>query len=436
MSIQPDSWRQVTIDDVLAPLEDGRTIHQGWSPQCEKEPSDNDSDWGVLKTTAIQPGDFQPGHNKRLPVILAPRPLLEVREGDVIVTSAGPRARCGVAALVRRTRPHLMLSGKMYRFRFDEGLVDPRFGEAYLLSDTAARAIDGMKTGISDSGLNLTHARFRKLTFPLPPLVEQQRIVAAIEEQFSRLDAAEDLLARADRGLSRMEAASLTALGARPWPVRPLREYLTEPLRNGHSAKVAPAGQDGVRTLTLTAVTARDFSEANTKITVASPSRVKDLWLKPGDILIERSNTAELVGSASLFDGKPDWAIFPDLMIRARVGGDLLPRFLDLVLRTPEVRRYFRQKAQGISSSMPKISQTTIETLPIPVPPVTVQEEIVSAEESLSSIMASLRKSLNTTRRRATGLRSVVLRDAFVGRLLLQRSAHSRQPRGPERVRA
>jgi type I restriction enzyme S subunit len=45
-----------------------------------------------------------------------------------------------------------------------------------------------MKTGISDSGLNLTHDRFRELSLPIPPLNEQHRIVAKIEELFSELD--------------------------------------------------------------------------------------------------------------------------------------------------------------------------------------------------------------------------------------------------------
>jgi len=45
-----------------------------------------------------------------------------------------------------------------------------------------------MKTGISDSGLNLTLSRFKTLQVPLPPLAEQRRIVGKLEELFSELD--------------------------------------------------------------------------------------------------------------------------------------------------------------------------------------------------------------------------------------------------------
>ena len=139
----------------------------GWSPQCEKEPATKIEIWGVLKTTSIQPGEFQPEHNKRLPAHFEPRPSIEVRSGDLLLTNAGPRARCGIPCLVRTTRPRLMLSGKMYRFRPEPEIVDPRFLELFLLSPVAQARIDKMKTGISDSGLNLTQGRFLQLRVPV-----------------------------------------------------------------------------------------------------------------------------------------------------------------------------------------------------------------------------------------------------------------------------
>jgi len=60
------------------------------------------------------------------------------------------------------------------------------------------------------------------------------------------------------------------------WAVRVLAELLREPLKNGHSAKEIDS-PDGIRTLTLSAVTEDDFGEHNTKITCADPERVRDL---------------------------------------------------------------------------------------------------------------------------------------------------------------
>ena len=52
----PHGWSEKRIEQLFAPLDDGRTLHQGWSPQCEKLPSPSENEWGVLKTTAIQAG--------------------------------------------------------------------------------------------------------------------------------------------------------------------------------------------------------------------------------------------------------------------------------------------------------------------------------------------------------------------------------------------
>jgi len=207
----PAGWTESPIGDVLAPLDDSRTIHQGWSPQCEKTASLSDAEWGVLKTTAIQDGKFCPEHNKLLPAHLDPRPLIEVHDGDLILTCAGPRARCGVPCLVRSTRPRLMLSGKMYRFRTSNESLDARYLESYLRSPAAQVSINRMKTGISDSGLNLTQKRFKQLPVPVAPLHEQRRIVEAIESYLTRLDDAVASLERVQRNLERYRASVLKA---------------------------------------------------------------------------------------------------------------------------------------------------------------------------------------------------------------------------------
>ena len=58
-----------------------------------------------------------------------------------------------------------------------------------------------MKTGGSDSGLNLTHTRFKKLIIPIPPLPEQQAIVAKIEELLSDLESGKQQLQTAQQQL-------------------------------------------------------------------------------------------------------------------------------------------------------------------------------------------------------------------------------------------
>jgi len=197
----PDSWAQVSIEDCLLAYQNDRKIRQGWSPQCEGYPAKTLDDWGVLKTSAIQDGEYVESANKHIPSKLEPRTHLEVEAGDILITCAGPRSRCGVTCLVRKTRPKLLISGKMYQLRADPEIIDRHLLELFLRESGTKRKIDEMKTGISDSGLNLTHSRFSTLEVPLPPINEQKRIVAKIEELFSELDAGEESLRRVRRQL-------------------------------------------------------------------------------------------------------------------------------------------------------------------------------------------------------------------------------------------
>ena len=66
---------------------------------------------------------------------------------------------------------------------------------------------------------------------------------------------------------------------SQPGGFNALGALLREPLRNGYSAK-ATDDPNGLRAFTLSAVTQGDFSEKNTKRTVADARRVADLWAR------------------------------------------------------------------------------------------------------------------------------------------------------------
>ena len=172
------------------------------------------------------------------------------------------------------------------------------------------------------------------------------------------------------------ELQKQTEIGLIPesWDVVSLNSLLREKLRNGHSAKETN-DENGVRTLTLTAVTRNDFSETNTKITCADKEKTKKLLLKSGDIFIERANTLEYVGLAALYEGKDDFAIFPDLLVRIRVNEKISPKVLANYLVSPYCRKYFSSNAKGTAGNFPKIDQGIIASTLVPLPSKQEQEE-------------------------------------------------------------
>jgi len=174
---EKDNWLE--IGTVLT------CVEQGWSPMCERVPATDQNEWAVMKTSAVMPMQFLEDENKRLPVSLAPEPDLTVQPNDLLITRAGPRARAAVTCLVRSCRPRLIVCDKVYRMRCDPAAAVPAYLEAILNSPPVLHDLDELKTGISDSGVNLTQQRFRRLKVPLPPLQIQERIVIEVEERLS-----------------------------------------------------------------------------------------------------------------------------------------------------------------------------------------------------------------------------------------------------------
>ncbi len=192
----PESWASLNLSQFVLEL------GQGWSPKCENREAQGD-EWSVIKTTAIQFGNFDPSANKALPKHLPPRRWLGLRSGEILITRAGPRSRCGVVCRVRADHPRLMICDKAYRLVLFEGATSSEFLELLLCSPAATTAIEKLKTGISDSGVNITQSAFLQLALPIPPLPEQQEIVRLLDEQFEAIERNEREL---DAALKRSEA--------------------------------------------------------------------------------------------------------------------------------------------------------------------------------------------------------------------------------------
>lgn len=186
-----------------------QSLDQGWSPQCENEPRSSDLQWAVMKTTAVQPMQFLVDENKRLTPELTPREHLELVDGDLLITRAGPRNRVGITCLVRASAHRLMLCDKAYRLRAKLDVALPAYLEVVLNSPTLLDSLDEMKSGISDSGLNLTQKRFAELCIPLPSRAEQARIVAEVDRHLS---IAREVESEVDTNLKRSQALRQAAL--------------------------------------------------------------------------------------------------------------------------------------------------------------------------------------------------------------------------------
>lgn len=366
--------------------------------------------------------------------------------GDLVIAALGdnPPRSC----IVPDDLGPAIVKADCIRFKPGPRLL-PKFANFALNSAFVRQSLKGKIHGVGRPRLNL--GEIKQIEIPLPSLAEQQRIVAEIEKQFTRLDTALASLHVIRRRLKEYRRQVLSAAcegrllfdkwtlsgrpnlplktsepstdsGERPtalpggWVGCSLGDLLREPLRNGHSAKAAH-GTGGPRVFTLSAVTKGDFSERNTKPTSAPIDKIKHLWAEPGDIYVERSNTPDLVGTARLYQGERNFAFIPDLLIRVRVREDISARYVEIALTTERTRAFYRSRAQGISGTMPKIDQETVRATPIALPPLAEQQEIVREVDRRLTIADALQSSVDASLQRGKVLRQSILHRAFSGQL-------------------
>lgn len=191
-----DHW--VPLSRFVAEIENGK------SPATEGRPAEPD-EWGVLKVGAVSFGSYNEAENKALPASFAPLTQYEVMAGDFLMSRANTTELVGACAIVRRTRPKLMLSDKIFRFKFhtSAGLV-PEFLDHALKSPALRSQIVAGASGTSPTMKNISKEKVLALLIPPTTASEQQRVVAELDALQAKVDAV--------KALQTQTAAELDAL--------------------------------------------------------------------------------------------------------------------------------------------------------------------------------------------------------------------------------
>ncbi len=444
MTQLPRGWATCTLEDIA-------DVSMGQSPPGS---SYTNSDNGVLFLQgSAEFGEVVPTPVKRTtdPKTLADdrAVLLSVRApvGDTNLSPGEIAIGRGLAAVTPRAG------------------INPRFCLWLLRAKRAA--LEQNSTGTTFAGV--TARTVRTLPLWLPPRPEQDRIMATVSAQMTDLDAASQALDRCESSLIRYRGAVLAAavtgqLTVAEGEVESARDLLEEVLNSrqerwetdhckspyrrpaeptppveielpegwtwatidqlailveyGSSSKTTQEAS-GVPVLRMGNLVDGRLRLDNLKFLPNDHREFPSLFLEDGDVLFNRTNSAELVGKAAVYRGELEPCSFASYLIRVRVTSRYRPELLVYFLSSSLGRAWVRSVvSQQVGQA--NVNGTKLKQLTVPVPPPEEQEEICTVVEQQLRLVSDVQQIISAARVKSEQFRNVLLQKAFSGQLTWQ----------------
>jgi type I restriction enzyme S subunit len=191
-------------------------------------------------------------------------------------------------------------------------------------------------------------------------------------------------------------------------------------VRNGHPAP--PRASTGVRTLRISSVRPLAVDFQDVRYLAGRPEDFADDLVDIDDLLFTRYNgTPSLVGVCGRVRFLDRPTVHPDKLIKVRLVSAAASRFIEIAANAGKSRRHVESRTRT-TAGQAGISGADLKQMPVPLPPREEQERIWSTVEALLTVEATTRRDIDLALRRCTALRQVLLKAAFEGTLVEQRS--------------
>ncbi len=240
----------------------------------------------------------------------------------------------------------------------------------------------------------LTQAGAAQIVVPVPPRTEQRRIADILDKADALRTKRRAALAQLDTLAQSMflEMFGDPAANPRGWPIRTIGELL-ESASYGTSEKAGTEGEFAVlRMNNITRLGELDLSELKYMDLQAA---VRERYLvRKGDILFNRTNSADLVGKTAVF-GESQPMAYAGYLIRLRTNNQNVPEYVAAFLNSGYAKRILRSMCKSIIG-MANINATEVQAMRVAHPPLGVQRAFSTQLESLNRLRHVNKASLET----------------------------------------
>lgn len=263
----------------------------------------------------------------------------------------------------------------------------------------------------------ITQDVVKNLEIPIPPLPEQERIVARIEELFSQLDAGVETLKKTKAQLAVYRQAVLkeafsSELSSKTVEIR----EIVDGIRIGpfgtmlHKSDYISGGVPVINPQHIKS--GKILPSASVTVSEEKARDLSAYRLQTNDIIMGRRG--EMGRAAAITDVENGWLCGTgSILFRLKPNFDA--GFYAQILSSPDVVHYLEEHATG--TTMKNLNEDIVQYIPVPFVTAEMQRDITMKMDCKMSVCDSIEQTVDTALQQAEAMRQSILKDAFEGRL-------------------
>lgn len=186
IKIRPE-WKHVRLSSLIKELEAGVSVNSDGRPKAHGEK-------GILKTSAVTYGYFNPDENKVISNVEIYRAKVNPRKDSIIISRMNTPLLVGASAYVERDYDDLFLPDRLWQTVRSSDSFSMKYVSYIIASPEYRKMISGISGGTSGSMKNISKKTLLELAIPLPSLEKQNQLIVDLEAEFKLIEANKKLI--------------------------------------------------------------------------------------------------------------------------------------------------------------------------------------------------------------------------------------------------
>lgn len=315
-----------------------------------------------------------------------------LKDGDILMSHINSLKHLGKVAIVENLEDNVIHGMNLLCLR-PKKMVCPKFILNYFRTQQFnAEILRISKKSVNQASFNITD--LKKIKINLPNLEIQNKIADTLDLSSALIEKRKDQIAEMDKLIQSVfyEMFGDPFLNQKSWKIRSIKEVIVK-TQYGTSDKASEEMLEFPILRMNNISYSGNMSYSNMKYINLDDKDKEKYLVHKGELLFNRTNSKELVGKTGLFELDTPMA-FAGYLIKIIPSIDINPKFMVTYMNTDYIKKVLFNMAKSIVG-MANINAKELESIPIIVPPLKLQNKFASIVEEIESQKKVMEESLH-----------------------------------------